>query len=152
MDSNDYRDFVSYLYNYKIGIRYIDEGFNSEFFKYIALDSVLLLMLSLNKNILIANGLWYQREEEIENIYLASERLEINKDRPIDKIFYTFIGYKNNEIFEEFQKAKLKDKNKEKNKKKDKKNDINENKNDDNSKKEDNEQNGKNIKEKNENK
>ena len=121
MDSNDYRDFVSYLYNYKIGIRYIDEGFNSEFFKYIALDSVLLLMLSLNKNILIANGLWYQREEEIENIYLASERLEINKDRPIDKIFYTLIGYKNNEIFEEFQKAKLKDKNKEKNKKKEKK-------------------------------
>ena len=82
MDKKQYSDIIKKLYNYKIGTRYFDEGFSSDFFKYIFLDAFILLLLSLNKNILISSGLWEKREEQIENIFLASERFEIFKDLP----------------------------------------------------------------------
>ena len=76
MEKEQYSKFINLLYDYKIGIKYFDEGFGIEFFNYIILDSLLLLFLSLNKNILISNGLWIDREEQIENIYLANERVQ----------------------------------------------------------------------------
>ena len=100
MDESTYSNFVQNLYNYKIGIKYFNEGFGSKFFAYIALDSLLLLILSLNKNVLISNGLWDRREEQIENIFLASERYEINKDRKKDTVGPTFWSYRKNKFFE----------------------------------------------------
>ena len=40
-----------------------------------------MIVLSINRNILISNGLWDKREEQIENIFTANERVETNKDR-----------------------------------------------------------------------
>ena len=80
MGNEQYSDFINKLYNYKIGIRYFEEGFGTDFFSYIIFDSLLLLFLSLNKNILISNGLWDKREEQRENIYLANERVQKFKD------------------------------------------------------------------------
>ena len=82
MEPETYANFVETLDNYKIGIKYFKEGFGLYFFNYIFLDSFLLLILTLNKNILISNGLWDKREEQIENIFLASERHERFKGLP----------------------------------------------------------------------
>ena len=79
--SDSYSEFLNVLYNYKIGITYFEVSFGLDFFSYIALDAFVLIILSLNKNILISNGLWENREEQIENIYTANERVEVNKDR-----------------------------------------------------------------------
>ena len=81
-DTQKYSEFVNYLYKYKIGIKYFDEGFSIAFFNYIFYDAFLLLIYSLNKNILISSGLWDKREEQIENIFQASERVAIYKDYP----------------------------------------------------------------------
>ena len=82
INQNKYSEFVKNLYTYKIGIRYFEEGFDKNFFNYIILDAILLLLFSINKNILISIGLWERREEQIENIFLANERLEKMKDLP----------------------------------------------------------------------
>ena len=77
-----YSEFIQKLYNYKVGIKYFESGFGLEFFKYVSLDTFILLLLALNKNILISSGIWDRREEEIENIFLGSERFTIFKDLP----------------------------------------------------------------------
>ena len=87
MESEQYLKFVDVLYNYKIGIKYFDNGFGVEFFVYIIFDALLLLLLSINKNILISNGLWDKREEQIENIYLANERVEKFKNINFNEAF-----------------------------------------------------------------
>ena len=69
---------------------------------------------------MICNGLWDKREEQIENIFLASERHEINKDRDVEKVMPTYFSYKKNELLNPKEKPKKKkkkikkDKNKEK--------------------------------------
>ena len=83
-DEISYQKFLDKLYNYKVGITYFEKGFGVDFFKYIAFDSIVLIILSLNRNILISNGLWEKREEQIENIFTANERVETNKDRQIE--------------------------------------------------------------------
>ena len=35
-EEEKYSEFIHYLYNYKIGIQYFDEGFGTNFFKYIS--------------------------------------------------------------------------------------------------------------------
>ena len=57
MEEEKYKEFVDTLYHYKIGIRYFEEGFGIEFFGYIILDSLLLLVLCINKNILMDYGI-----------------------------------------------------------------------------------------------
>ena len=81
-ETKKYSEFVNNLYKYKIGIKYFDEGFSIAFFNYISYDVFLLLIFSLNKNILIGSGIWDKREEQIENIFQASERVAIFKDLP----------------------------------------------------------------------
>ena len=98
-DPETYSKYINYLYYYKVGIRYFNEGFGSKFFGYIALDSLLLLILSINKNVLISNGLWYRREEQIENIFLASERYAIFKDKEAERMgFGTMNAYRENKL------------------------------------------------------
>ena len=101
---DSYSEFLNVLYNYKIGITYFEVSFGLDFFRYIALDAFVLIILSLNKNILISNGLWENREEQIENIYTAHERVEANKDRIFKnreeeiKFIKDYIFYKPKEI------------------------------------------------------
>ena len=79
-DPVKYSDFLMVLENYKIGIIYYENSFGLDFFRYIVLDALVLIVLSINRNILISNGLWEKREEQIENIYTANERVETTKD------------------------------------------------------------------------
>ena len=118
MDSETYSSFVIKLYNYKIGIKYFTEGFGSKFFNYIAFDALNLLILSLNKNILISNGLWDRREEQIENIFLASERYQINKDREVQSVFPSYFSYRKNKLLKEPYCMEQEDKSKKRKKKK----------------------------------
>ena len=124
MDAETYSSFVIKLYNYKIGIKYFTEGFGSKFFNYIAFDALNLLILSLNKNILISNGLWDRREEQIENIFLASERYQIHKDREVQLVFGSYVAYRHNKLLKEPYCMEQEDKSK-KRKKKEKKEEIN---------------------------
>ena len=80
-DKERYEKFLDDLYNYKVGITYFESGFGLAFFKYIAFDAFALIILALNRNLLISNGLWDKREEQIESIYTANERVETNKDK-----------------------------------------------------------------------
>ena len=84
-DKEKYIEFLDTLYYYKVGISYFEVGFGIDFLNYIAFDAFVLIILAINRNILISNGLWDKREEEIENIYEANERIQANKDRNIQE-------------------------------------------------------------------
>ena len=82
--TDDYSDFIKiYISNNRIGLKYFPETFSSEFISYILFDAFVVLSILINRNLLIADGLWDFREDEIENIYEASERIAINKDKKI---------------------------------------------------------------------
>ena len=106
-DSDKYEDFLDALDQYKGGINYFESGFGIDFFNYIVFDAIVLIILSLNRNVLISNGLWEKREEQIENIFTANERVEANKDRKIEtqndarELFKEFLVYKPEEDIEE---------------------------------------------------
>ena len=70
-----YASIISNLENYKIGLRYMKETYGGEFFNYIVFDALVIIFLLINNLLLIINGLWDKREQEIENIYYAMERV-----------------------------------------------------------------------------
>ena len=72
-----YHHFITKLYYYKIGFKYFKSTFSQEFLRYISFDGLLILSILINRNLLLTEGLWDKREEEIENIYEASERISI---------------------------------------------------------------------------
>ena len=72
-----YQEIIDYLYYYKIGFKYYPSLFTAEFVRYIIFDILTLLTILVNRNLLITDGIWYKREQEIENIYEASERIAI---------------------------------------------------------------------------
>ena len=65
------------LTNYRLGFKYFDSTFHRAFVKYIIFDILVILWILINRNLLISEGLWEKRENEIENIYQASERIAI---------------------------------------------------------------------------
>ena len=77
VDEEDYKSIIDFLYYYKIGFKYHQTLFNSEFIRYIIFDILTLLTILINRNLLITDGIWYKTEQEIENIYEASERIAI---------------------------------------------------------------------------
>ena len=99
-DSEKYQMFLDALKNYKVGVTYFEVSFGIDFLKYIAFDAIVLIILAINRNILINDGLWDKREEEIENIYAANERVQMNKDRSfpkrddIRKLIYYYTNYR----------------------------------------------------------
>jgi len=60
---------------YRIGFYHYDSGYSGEFFLYIFPESLILTSILIYRNILITDGLWDVTEEQIENIYQASERV-----------------------------------------------------------------------------
>ena len=74
---NNYKEIIDYLYYYKTGFRYYESTFSADFVRYIIFDILTLLTILINRNLLITDGIWYKREQEIENIYEASERIAI---------------------------------------------------------------------------
>ena len=74
-----YSQLIENLYNNRVGFRYYSSTFSIDFLKYIIFDIFVVLTISINRNLLLTEGLWFKREEEIENIYQASERISIYK-------------------------------------------------------------------------
>ena len=77
-----YKDYVNILERYNIGIRFFEDTFTIEYFKYIVFDGVVLITLLIEKYFLIMQGLWEKRETEIEDIISGIKRVKndtINK-------------------------------------------------------------------------
>ena len=74
-----YSDLIMNLHNNRIGFKYYTSTFSREFLDYIIYDCLIVFTIAINRNLLLNEGLWFKREEEIENIYQASERISIYK-------------------------------------------------------------------------
>ena len=86
-DERAYENVILQLHNYRIGFKYFDSTFNKDFIKYIFFDGLVIFSILINRNLLIMEGLWFRREEEIENIYEASERISIYKTKKYNNKF-----------------------------------------------------------------
>ena len=71
--------------HYKLGLKICNGTFSKDFFSYIIFDYLVLIMLLINDYLLVFKGLYLKREQEIENIYQAMERVAMTKDIVIDK-------------------------------------------------------------------
>ena len=84
-----YKEFMKNLEYYKIGLKYINSTYSTEFFNYIFPDTIIIVFLLINNLLLIIDGLWDKREQEIENIYYALDRVTKTKNllpKDIDNI------------------------------------------------------------------
>ena len=78
-ETNPYKDFIIKLEHYKLGLKFYDSTFSVSFFNYIIYDSLVIIFLLLNNYLLLSKGIWIKREQEIENIYQAIERIASTK-------------------------------------------------------------------------
>ena len=67
-----YKELITKLDYYRIGFKYFDSTASRSFIIYILFDALIIFSILINRNLLISEGLWFKREEEIENIYEAS--------------------------------------------------------------------------------
>ena len=74
-----YADMINSLYNNRIGFQYFKSMFSRNFISYIIFDILIVFTIAINRNLLMSEGLWFKREDELENIYQASERVAIYK-------------------------------------------------------------------------
>jgi len=81
ISEDTYQNLVINLYYYRIGFKYFQSTFSRSFLNYIMFDGLVIFSILINRNLLITEGLWFKREEEIENIYEASERIAIYKTK-----------------------------------------------------------------------
>ena len=80
-NTKKYNNPVIEFFSYKIGFKHFDSTFNSGFLRYIIFDGLTIFSLLINRNLLLNEGLWYKREEELENIYEATERISIYRTK-----------------------------------------------------------------------
>ena len=74
--SNDsFHDTISKIYNYKVGVKIYDSSFSKDFFLDILFDALVLIFLLINDYLLVSRGVYLKREQEVENIYQANERI-----------------------------------------------------------------------------
>ena len=78
IDEDTFVGFLTDLDNYKIGLKYCSQTLSKEFFSYIIFDILVIIFLMININILVMNGIYNKREQEIECIYSAMERISIS--------------------------------------------------------------------------
>ena len=71
----DYDKKIKTLENYLIGLKLCESTFSKDFFIYILLDALVLIFLLINNYLLVFSGLYDKREQEIESIYQANERI-----------------------------------------------------------------------------
>ena len=79
-DMSKYKEVIDNLNNYKIGFKYLDSTLGIKFFNYIVFDALIIIFLLINNLLLIISGLWDKREQEIESIYQAMERVTTTRD------------------------------------------------------------------------
>ena len=87
ISEGSYYYILKYLHYYRIGFMYFKSTFSKDFIKYIIFDGLVIFSILINRNLLITEGLWFKREEEIENIYEASERISIYKTKKYNNKF-----------------------------------------------------------------
>ncbi len=75
-----YENFITNLYNYKFGLKYYDSTFSFGFLKYILGDSLTIIFLLINDYLLVKQGIWKKREQDLENIYQGNERVSLTED------------------------------------------------------------------------
>ena len=83
-ENSEFNNFIDKTSHFKLGLKICNTTFSQDFFIYILFDSFLLTTLLINNYLLVARGLYLQREQEIENIYQAMERIAMTKDLNID--------------------------------------------------------------------
>jgi hypothetical protein len=76
----DYDKKFQVFENYRIGLKLCESTFSKEFIIYILFDALVLIFLLINNYLLIFAGLFDKREQEIESIYQANERIARTKD------------------------------------------------------------------------
>ena len=81
-----YKKGIKVLENYKIGIKLYESNFSKGFFVYILFDALVLIFLLINNYLLVFAGLYDNREQEIENIFQANERIAKYKDKELKTI------------------------------------------------------------------
>ena len=79
-----FKDIIITLYRYKIGLKLCISSFSYEFFIYILFDILVLMFILINNYVLVSTGVWNNREQDIENIYQAMERIEISKNSKLE--------------------------------------------------------------------
>ena len=79
LKKQNYLDLAEKMVQYKIGLVHYETTFSFSFFKYIFYDSLVIIFLLLNNYLLLSKGIWTKRENEIESIYQAMERIGTTK-------------------------------------------------------------------------
>ena len=83
---NPYKDYLDNIQHYKLGLIFFDTTFSLSFLNYIFFDAVLIIFLLINNYLLLSKGIWDRREQEIESIYQALERISSTKHLNIQTI------------------------------------------------------------------
>ena len=76
----DFDKKIKVLENYRIGLKLCEGTFSRDFVLYILFDALVLIALLINNYLLVFAGLYDKREQEIETIYQANERIASTKD------------------------------------------------------------------------
>jgi hypothetical protein len=63
ISEDKYSQLIENLYSNKIGLRYFSSTFSMDFIQYIIFDIFVVLTISINRNLLLSDGLWFKREE-----------------------------------------------------------------------------------------
>ena len=66
-----------------IQLKFLSEN---ETFHFILFDSLVLIILLINDYLLVSKGLFLRREQEIESIYQAMERIAMTKDMKFEDL------------------------------------------------------------------
>ncbi len=74
-NDESFKEIMTKIYNYKIGMKLHESSFSHEFFMDIFYDALILIFLLINDYLLVSRGVWSKREQEIESIYQANERI-----------------------------------------------------------------------------
>ena len=84
-ENENFKNFILNLYRNKIGLKICESTFSIDFLIYILYDALVLVVLLLNNYLLVSKGMWIDREQNIETIYQAMERIAINEDEYINE-------------------------------------------------------------------
>ena len=76
---NIYQEFIDNIQHFKLGLIFFDSTFSLTFFNYIVYDALVIICLLINNYLLVSKGIWIKREQDIETIYQAMERIALTK-------------------------------------------------------------------------
>ena len=72
-----FKNIINICFRYKIGLKICNSTY--DYFFFIFYDILVLFILLINNYLLVSKGMWINREQNIENIYQAMERVVISE-------------------------------------------------------------------------